>query len=84
MSTKMQTAMDWLIARLSENSTWRGILMTATGLGIYIEPSKAAAITAGGLAAVGLINVFRQGAPTKTEVADALATKADKPVDAKP
>lgn len=78
MNEKTRTALEWLLARLSESSTWRGIILTVTGLGLAIEPDKAAAITAVGLSLVGLINVFRQGSPTKSQVADALETKADK------
>lgn len=78
MNEKTNTAIDWLLARLSESSTWRGIILTLTGLGIAIEPQRMAAITALGLAIVGLINVFRQGSPTKSEVADALESKQDK------
>lgn len=79
MNAKLQTAFDWLLARLSENSTWRGIILTLTGLGITIKPDKMAAITATGLAVVGLINVFRTAAPSKTQVIEALDAKADKP-----
>lgn len=78
MNEKTNTAIDWLLARLSESSTWRGIILTLTGLGIAIEPQRMAAITSLGLAIVGLINVFRQGSPTKSEVADALESKQDK------
>lgn len=78
MNEKTSKALEWLLARLSESSTWRGIILTVTGLGLAIEPDKAAAITAVGLSLVGLINVFRQGSPTKSQVADALETKADK------
>lgn len=78
MSDKMNNAIDWLLERLSENSTWRGIILTLTGLGIAIDPDRIAAITAAGLAIVGLINVFRHGSPTKTQIAVALETKVDK------
>lgn len=78
MNTKIKNALDWLLARLGESSTWRGIILILTGLGITIDPDRIAAITAAGLAIVGLINVFRQGAPTKTQVAAALETKVDK------
>lgn len=78
MNEKTSKALEWLLARLSESSTWRGIILTVAGLGIAIEPEKATAITAFGLATVGLINVFRQGSPTKSQVAEALETKQDK------
>ena len=79
MSNKLQTAVDWILARLGENSTWRGIILTLTGLGITIKPDKIAAITATGLAVVGLINVFREAPPSKSQVVEALDAKADKP-----
>lgn len=79
MNAQLKTALDWLLARLSENSTWRGIILTLTGLGITIKPDKIAAITATGLAIVGLINVFRTAPPSKAQVVEALATKVDKP-----
>lgn len=78
MNAQLKTSLDWLLDRLSESSTWRGIILSLTGLGIAIKPDKVAAITAAGLAIVGLINVFRQGSPTKSQVVEALNTKVDK------
>lgn len=52
--------MNWLLRRLGEPSTWRGIVLLATGLGITMEPEKMDAIVAVGLAVVGLINVCRR------------------------
>lgn len=52
--------MNWILKRLSEQSTWRGIILLATGLGVSIEPEKGEAIIALGLAAVGLINIIRK------------------------
>ena len=52
-------ALNWLLARLQEQSTWRGIILLLTSLGIYLKPEQVAAITTVGLAVVGLINVFR-------------------------
>lgn len=56
----MKSFIDWLVARLAENSTWRGIILTLTAAGIVLDDKQAMAITAAGLAAVGLINVFRK------------------------
>jgi hypothetical protein len=50
-----------IIERLSENSTWRGIILVATALGVQLEPEIQNHIVAGGLALVGLINVIRKG-----------------------
>jgi hypothetical protein len=52
--------MSYVLDRLTENSTWRGLVMLATALGVQLDPSQANAIIAVGLALVGLINVFRK------------------------
>lgn len=78
MNDKLKVALTWILDRLGESSTWRGIILTITGLGIAMEPDQAAKITAVGLGIVGVINIFRQGSPTKTQVAEGLASKQDK------
>ena len=50
-----------ILERLSENSTWRGIILVVTALGVQIEPELQNHSVAGGLALVGLINVIRKG-----------------------
>jgi hypothetical protein len=50
-----------LLQRLSENSTWRGIILIATAVGVKIEPELQEAILVAGLSLVGLINVVRKG-----------------------
>ena len=52
--------MNFLLERLTENSTWRGLVMIATALGVQLDPTQANAIIAVGLSIVGLINVFRK------------------------
>ena len=54
--------MNYLLERLTENSTWRGLVMLTTAFGVQLDPSQANAIIAAGLAIVGLINVLRKGA----------------------
>jgi hypothetical protein len=51
---------DYILDRLSESSTWRGITLLATATGIVLSPEQVAAISAAGLALVGAINVFRK------------------------
>jgi hypothetical protein len=51
---------SYLIERLSENSTWRGIVMLLTAVGVQVDPAQSNAIIAAGLALIGLINVFRK------------------------
>jgi hypothetical protein len=41
-----------------EASTWRGIIMLLTAIGLQIEPAQQTAIIQAGLAIVGLISVF--------------------------
>lgn len=52
--------MNYLLERLTENSTWRGIIMLLTAVGVQLDPAQANAIVAAGLALVGIINVFRK------------------------
>jgi hypothetical protein len=53
--------LDPLLHQLSQNSTWRGIILLATSCGVALTPSHQEAIVAAGLALVGLINVLRKG-----------------------
>lgn len=50
-----------LLERLSENSTWRGIILVATALGVKLDPDLQNQILVAGLGLVGLINVLRKG-----------------------
>jgi hypothetical protein len=49
------------VERLSENSTWRGIILVVTALGLKLEPELQNQIVAAGLSLVGLINIIRKG-----------------------
>jgi len=50
-----------VLQRLSENSTWRGLILVATALGLKLDPELQNAILAAGLGVIGLINVIRKG-----------------------
>jgi hypothetical protein len=50
-----------ILDRLSENSTWRGLILLATAAGVHLEPELQNQIVAAGLGIVGLINVIRKG-----------------------
>ena len=52
--------MHYILARLTEQSTWRGLILLLTGFGIELEPALQGHIIALGLAAVGVINVLRK------------------------
>jgi hypothetical protein len=49
---------QYIIDRLKEQSTWRGLVLLATAAGIPVAPAQAEAIIAVGMAIVGAINVF--------------------------
>lgn len=48
----------YVIERLKEPSTWRGLLALATAAGVTISPEQSEAVIAAGLALIGLIGVF--------------------------
>ena len=50
--------MKYLLERLKEPSTWRGMVAVATGLGVGITPEQANAVVAFGLTIIGLIGAF--------------------------
>ena len=50
-----------ILERLSENSTWRGLILVATALGVKLDPELQNQILVAGLGLVGLINVIRKG-----------------------
>jgi hypothetical protein len=54
-------AILFALDRLSENSTWRGLILVAVGLGVKLEPEMQNQIIAAGLSLVGTINIFRKG-----------------------
>jgi hypothetical protein len=58
--------MDWsqsvkpikfIVARLSEASTWKGVFLILTAAGVTLRPELQAAITAVGLSLTGLVGV---------------------------
>jgi hypothetical protein len=57
----MKNLLTTLLEKLSENSTWRGIILIATAVGVKIEPELQESIIVAGLGLVGLINVVRKG-----------------------
>ena len=54
-------ALLYILDRLSENSTWRGLILVGTALGVRMEPDLQNQIVAAGLGLVGVINVLRKG-----------------------
>jgi hypothetical protein len=50
-----------IVDSLSQNSTWRGLILIATAAGVNLSPELQTQIIATGLGLVGLINVIRKG-----------------------
>jgi hypothetical protein len=51
----------YIISRLSEASTWRGLALLATALGVQIAPEIQDAIIKAGIAVAGLVGVVTKG-----------------------
>jgi hypothetical protein len=60
--------MNWLLARLREPSTWRGLVWLLTALGVSLSPDAWAHITTIGMAAAGLIGAITREEPTQVEI----------------
>ena len=58
---KMKNLLTTLLEKLSENSTWRGLILIAIAVGVKIEPELQESIIVAGLGIIGLINVVRKG-----------------------
>lgn len=55
--------MNWIMRRLREPSTWRGLVWLATMAGLSLRPDQAEAIVAAGMALAGLLGVFLADEP---------------------
>ena len=55
--------MKWILARLREPSSWRGIVWLLTGFGLTLRPDQAEAIATAGMALAGLLGVFLRDEP---------------------
>ena len=62
MKEKWLAIVGWVLDRLGEPSTWRGIVAVLTAAGVTLDPDQAAKIIAAGLSVIGAINIFRKEA----------------------
>lgn len=60
--------MKWLLRRLREPSTWRGLVWLATVAGLSLRPDQAEAIVAAGMALAGLLGVFLADDPKTVRI----------------
>lgn len=49
---------QYILERLSEPSTWRGLIMLLTAAGVQIQPHFIEVIVSVGMAAAGVVGVF--------------------------
>ena len=62
--------MQYILARLSEPSTWRGIVSILTAAGIALSPQQIEAIITVGLLVVGLIGAVTKDSANEVSVVD--------------
>jgi len=56
-----------LIAQFSQPSTWRGLVLLASSLGVAVKPEIAESIIAVGMAVAGLIGVLTSDTAPPTD-----------------
>lgn len=66
----MNSIIEFIVTRLSEPSTWRGVIWIATAFGLALDPSQKEAIISAGMALAGLVGVFTKdkAKPTKEQI----------------
>lgn len=60
--------MKWLLARLREPSTWRGLVWLLTVLGVKLAPEAWEYIMTAGMALAGLLGVLTREEPTVVSI----------------
>ena len=60
--------MSWLLNRLKEPSTWRGIVWLLTALGVSLSPESWQYLTTAGMAVAGLIGCLTAEKAHRVEV----------------
>lgn len=53
---------DYILNRAKESSTWRGIILILTSVGVVIDPALADAIVAAGVGLAGIVGVVTSDA----------------------
>ncbi|MBF0625114.1 MAG: hypothetical protein HQL82_09945 [Magnetococcales bacterium] len=53
--------MNYFMERLNEPSTWRGLIMLGTALGLTVSPETAAQVVAVGTGLAGLVGTLTRG-----------------------
>lgn len=79
----MSEAVDYLVEKLKEPSTWKGIIWIVTAFGLVLEPEQKEAVAAFGMTLAGLIGVFveKGNAHTNEEIAAIAKDEHEKAVE---
>jgi len=80
MNPQLQTFLAYLLDKLGQPQTWRGIILALTGAGIALKPTQIATITSVGLGIVGIINVIWKAPPSHADVAKAISDNNNKQI----
>jgi len=59
---KQMKAIEWILNRLREPSTWRGLVGGLSLVGVKLAPSQADSIITAGVAIIAAIEVFKKDA----------------------
>ena len=70
--------MTYLLERLKEPSTWRGLFALLTAVGLKLHPELQEAILTTGLALIGMINVVRKESNDTSSAANPTTVAGDK------
>lgn len=60
--------MNWILARLREPSSWRGLVWLLAVFGLSLRPDQAEAIVMAGMALAGLLGVFLSDEPKVVKI----------------
>jgi len=70
--------MRWMLERLQEPSTWRGLVWLLTAAGVAVSPDLAEKIAVAGMAVAGLLGVVLKERGNKVEIVLPTIGRADR------
>lgn len=66
---------DFMLARMKEKTTWRGVILLLGILGVALSPEQKEAIITAGVALIGAVEVLSKEQPKTPEAKNAPAEK---------
>lgn len=79
----MNAVVGYLVEKLKEPSTWKGLIWIVTAFGLVLEPEQKEAVAAFGMTLAGLIGVFveKGNAHTEEEITNIVKSHHEKAVE---